>query len=75
MSAPIDTPELRRRRNEQEEQVYHTADANDADHASVMTTDKDSPGVRRIEAITSVWTMKDRVVFLGALVVMTYART
>lgn len=72
----IDTPELRQRReHEQAQQVYHTADPNDADNASVMTTDKDSPGVRRIEAITSVWNMKDRVIFLGALVVMTYART
>lgn len=66
--------ELRQRRDH-EQTVFQAQDANDADNQSVMAVDKDSPGVRRIEAIVSTWSRKDRVYFLGALVVMTYART
>lgn len=80
MSTPAAAPphgaenaELRQRRNRPEDEIY-PANGDNSDQASIMTTDKDSPGVRRIEAMTSMWTLKHRVVFLGTLIVMVYGR-
>ncbi|BEJ11929.1 hypothetical protein CspHIS471_0203890 [Cutaneotrichosporon sp. HIS471] len=70
----MDKNETERQRRD-DQAVFHAHDANDGETESIMAVDKDSPGVRRIEAIVSTWTTKDRVYFLTALVVMTYARS
>jgi hypothetical protein len=46
----------------------------DGDASSVFTVEKDSPGVRRMEAMTSIWDHKGKIAFLCSLVIMTYFR-
>lgn len=70
MSHPFQAEqELRERRTHNAVQ----GPADDGDGASLMTVDKDSPGVRRIEAITATWSKIDKIWFIVALVVLTCA--
>lgn len=68
MSQPFaEEQELRDRRTHN----LGSGPADDGDGASISTVDKDSPGVRRIEAITTTWNKVDKIWFIVALVILT----
>lgn len=72
-TTPPTQQELRNRRNDRDDEyAAHSGELLADDQMSIVVgTDKDSPGVLRIKAITSLWTTKNKMIFMAALLVLT----
>lgn len=64
---PEETNELRQRTRQSELEGHQHHD----DNGSVVASDRASPGVARIEAITTAWNRTNKIWFLVALILLT----